>query len=206
MNIDIQALKTITKYKIIYPIIFLILINGGLIFGLFYIGNNLYQKYLTLQTEKDEISTLQSRIELARNNKEIFDGRIDEYNELLEKLIPDEESYFSVITALDALANRTGVTISSYSINLKSTTEEKLTLILTVEGDQDSLNNLLADYLFTSGRLITNEESSIMNESGKQNLSISFNFFHKEYKGTAISIGSVNKKDIQFLDEVKAKL
>jgi hypothetical protein len=206
MNLDIQALKAITKYKIIYPIIFLVLINIGLLFGLFYIGNNLYQKYLTLRTEKDEISILKSRVVLARNNKEIFAGRIDEYNELLEKLIPDEESYFSVITALDALANRTGVTISSYSINLKSTTEEKLTLTLNIEGDQDSLNKLLADYLFTSGRLIINEESSIMNDAEKQNLNISFNFFHKQYKEKAISTAVVNEKDIRFLDEVKAKL
>jgi hypothetical protein len=206
MNLDISALKQITKYKIIYPILLLGIINLGLIIGVFFIGNTLYQKYLSLQTEKDKISQLKSRVVLVRNNKDVFDGRIDEYNEILGKLIPDEESYFSVITALDSLASRTGVTITSYSINLKSTTEEKLTLSLVIDGDQEALNKLLADYMFTSGRLITNEESTIVVDKEEQSLSISFNFLHKKFNNAVISSVVVTKKDIQFLDEVKLKM
>ncbi len=206
MNIDISALKRITKYKIIYPILLLGIIDLGLVIGVFFIGNTLYQKYLSVQAEKDKISQLKSRVVLVRNNKEIFDGRVDEYNEILEKLIPDEESYFSVITALDALANRTGVTITSYSINLKSTTEEKLTLSLVIDGDQEALNKLLADYMFAGGRLITNEESTIAVEEEEQSLSISFNFLHKKFNNTVISSVVVSERDIQFLDEVKQKM
>ena len=206
MNIDISALKRITKYKIIYPILLLGIIDLGLVIGVFFIGNTLYQKYLSVQAEKDKISQLKSRVVLVRNNKEIFDGRVDEYNEILEKLIPDEESYFSVITALDALANRTGVSITSYSINLKSTTEEKLTLSLVIDGDQEALNKLLADYMFAGGRLITNEESTIAVEEEEQSLSISFNFLHKKFNNTVISSVVVSERDIQFLDEVKQKM
>lgn len=206
MNIDIQSLKSITKHKIIYPLIFLMLINIGIIIGLYFMGNTLYQKFLLLQATKDEIAMLKSRVVLISNNREIFKGSLDEYNETLSKLIPDQESYFSVITALDALANKTGVKIAAYSIDLKATTEEKLTLLLAVEGDQAALNKLLAEYMFISGRLITNEESSIILDQEEQTLSISFNFFHKEFKNTQTPATKVTEKDLKFLEEVKSKM
>lgn len=205
MNIDIGYLKSITKHKIIYPVLLLGIINLGIIIGIFFIGKSLYQKFQTLQTEKEEITKLKARIVLVRNNKEIFNDRIDEYNETLGKLIPDQESYFSVITALEQLANRTGVSITSYTIDIKSTTEEKLTLTLNIQGDQQALNKLLSEYMFISGRLITNEESSILLNEVEKNLNISFNFLHKEFKDAVSPASKVTEKDIQFLQDIKNK-
>ncbi len=205
MNIELKSLKSAAKYKVIYPVIILIIIDIAIIFGILTIGNNLYLKYLNLQDEKDDVSKLRSRVVLVRNNKEIFNGRVDEYNNILTKLIPDEESYFSVISALETLAARTGVTITSYTINLKETTEEKLTLSLSISGESQAITKLLREYMYSSGRLLTNDETSIsITEQG--NLSISFNFFHKEFKDAVSPATVITEKDIEFINEVSSKL
>ena len=125
-------------------------------------GLRLYGDYNALQTRSQEIEDARTSVRLIQNNKTLVSQNIDEYNKILEKVIPDKESYFLVITALEQLAARTGVRVVSYSIDLTSTTEEKLTLEVEIVGDLASIENFMKEYHFAGGRLITNERLSFI--------------------------------------------
>lgn len=205
MNIELKSVKTVLKRRSIYPTAMLFLINIAIVIGIITLGNNLFLKYKILETEKDALFKLRSKVVLVRNNKEIFNGKIEEYNIILGRLIPDEESYFSVISALETLASKTGVTIDTYTIDLKSTTVEKLTLSLGISGDPGAINQLLQNYTYVSGRLLTNEKSTFSSDEDQKEVSISFNFYHKPFKD-AVSPGTIiNEKDIQLLEEISLK-
>ena len=110
------------------------------------IGFRLYGDYNALQTKNQEIEDARTSVSLIQNNKTLVSQNIDEYNKILEKLIPDKESYFLVITALEQLAARTGIRVISYTNDLSSTTEEKLTLEVEIEGDLAGIENFMKEY------------------------------------------------------------
>ena len=169
------------------------------------IGLRLYGDYTTLQLRSQEIEDARTSVRLIQNNKTLVSQNIDKYNEILEKVIPDKESYFLVITALEQLAARTGVRVASYSIDLTSTTEEKLTLEVEIEGDLASIENFMKEYQFAGGRLITNERLSL-NLKDLQNTSFSLNFFHKEFQDGVEGSSIAGKNDIKEIDDIASKL
>ena len=169
------------------------------------IGLRLYGDYTTLQLRSQEIEDARTSVRLIQNNKTLVSQNIDKYNEILEKVIPDKESYFLVITALEQLAARTGVRVASYSIDLTSTTEEKLTLEVEIEGDLASIENFMKEYQFAGGRLITNERLSL-NLKDLQNTSFSLNFFHKEFQDGVEGSSIAGKNDIKEVDDIASKL
>ena len=169
------------------------------------IGLRLYGDYTTLQLRSQEIEDARTSVRLIQNNKTLVSQNIDKYNEILENIIPDNESYFLVITALEQLAARTGVRVASYSIDLTSTTEEKLTLEVEIEGDLASIENFMKEYQFAGGRLITNERLSL-NLKDLQNTSFSLNFFHKEFQDGVEGSSIAGKNDIKEVDDIASKL
>ena len=169
------------------------------------IGFRLYGDYNALQTKNQEIEDARTSVSLIQNNKTLVSQNIDEYNKILEKLIPDKESYFLVITALEQLAARTGIRVISYTIDLSSTTEEKLTLEVEIEGDLAGIENFMKEYRFTGGRLITNEKLSLSLED-MQNITFSLNFFHKEFQDGVEGSSVANKNDIKEIEDIAAQL
>src|SRR3990167_1968749 len=169
------------------------------------IGLRLYGDYTTLQLRSQEIEDARTSVRLIQNNKTLVSQNIDEYNEVLEKVIPDNESYFLVITSLEQLAARTGVRVVSYSIDLTSTTMEKLTLEVEIEGDLASIENFMKEYQFAGGRLITNERLSL-NLKDLQNITFSLNFFHKEFQDGVEGSSIAGKNDIKEIDDIASKL
>jgi hypothetical protein len=154
---------------------------------------------------QDKVQEMKATITLIRNNQSIFNGRIEEYNDELKQLIPDQESYFSVISTLEQLASRTGVVINSYSVNLNSTTEEKLTLSVTIEGDENSIQEFIKQYRYGGGRLLTTDGLNITPDD-LQSVTFSLNFYHNEFKDTVSSNSRVTTEDLQKLDEIKTQL
>ena len=169
------------------------------------IGLRLYGDYTTLQLRSQEIEDARTSVRLIQNNKTLVSQNIDEYNKILEKVIPDNESYFLVITSLEQLAARTGVRVVSYSIDLTSTTMEKLTLEVVIEGNLASIENFMKEYQFAGGRLITNERLSL-NLKDLQNITFSLNFFHKEFQDGVEGSSIAGKNDIKEIDDIASKL
>jgi hypothetical protein len=190
------------KYYFIYArIVFCLLLLGGSL----YLGFQAYDNFTQYDAVNTELNTARDNANLIRNNEQILSANIDSYNELLGNLIPDQESYFQVILALENLATKTGVNITSYSIDLTSTTENKLTLQVDIEGTEESLENLLKEYMFISGRLLTNENVTISKkDDGKMKFSI--NFYHSLPDGSASNTEQVTQKDLEFLDSIKQKM
>ncbi len=191
--------KTVFSVSLIL-LLFILVLTAAII-----IGVRLYGKYNDLQGLNQEIEDARTSVRLIQNNKTLLTEKIDEYNEILEKLVPDNESYFLVITALEQLAARTGVSIVSYSIDLSSTTEEKLTLEVEIAGDLPAIENFMREYHFTGGRLITNE-SLTLGIVDLEQISFALNFFHKEFQDGVEGSAIVSENDIKEIEEIAAKL
>jgi len=186
--------------------ILLIAVDVFLIITVGYVGYKLYGYYGQITQIRSEIEVLKNQSLLIKNNKDVLQDSIEEYNALLDKLIPDEESYFQVIAALDQMEQKTGVDISSYSINLEDTTNERMSLSLTVNGSSDALYAFLQKYRYESGRLITNDSVTYTTEPGEP-LNFVIHLFHNAYSGSSIeSSNVVQKEDVDALEEIRQKL
>ncbi len=202
MKLDYSFIKSFLQNKRLYPTLIIIVLDVIVLAVLIYYGLQIRTAYQDMLSAEDKVQEMKATITLIRNNQTVFDGRLEEYNSLLEQLIPDQESYFSVITTLEQLSARTGVTIESYSVNLGSTTEEKLTLTLAVQGTPESLQQFIRDYRYAGGRLLTTESLDI-DPQQLESISISLNFYHNEFKDTVSSESRVKQEDLRKLDEIR---
>ncbi len=114
-----------------------------------------YNKKIT--TLKSELNQLQNK-EILMNTTVPSSTKLDEDLKLLNTLIPDIEDYFSIIYALEKLSQKSNFIITSYNVNVRNSTSEKLKLEVTGSGDSQSFINFLKDYNFGGGRLITSNK------------------------------------------------
>ena len=122
----------------------------------------------------------------------------------MNKLIPDNEDFFSVISAIERLSKETNFVINQYTINLSESTPEKLSLAVTGDGNSETFLKLLENYNFVGGRLITLNTFDF-NNKGVQ-YSLNFNFYHKGVPSQLSNLASIPAKDIQFMREVQSKV
>lgn len=205
MQLNYKVVKAFFQNKNVYPTLVIVVLDLILLAGLIYFGLQLRTTYTNMIASQDKVQKMKATITLIRNNQSVFDGRIDEYNELLEQLIPDNESYFSVISTMEQLSTRTGVIINSYSVNLDSTTEEKLTLSVTVEGTEETLQKFIQEYKYGGGRLLTTDGLDITPDK-LESITFSLNFYHNEFRDTVSSSSRVASSDLELLDEIKIQL
>jgi len=203
-----DKLKLLISKKYISVVLFVLL---DIVFILFlaYLGYKMYGIYTETQALNVEIDQLKSSSLLIKNNKDLLEGNIGEYNILLDRMIPDSETYFQVISALEQLEDRMGVSIESYSINLSETTEEKMSLTLTISGTKESIESLFEYYRYSGGRLITNEELEYSRKDLESTIFI-INVFHAAADTTLSSDGSgsniISTEDIEFIKSIEEKL
>ncbi len=169
--------KRLIKENIFYIVgnVFLFL----LIIIVFYIGfteNAAYNKKNTIL--KSENAVLINKINLINNvvpKSEILDEDI----KFLNSLIPNTEDYFSIIYALEKLSQKTKFSIVSYSVNVATSTSQKLRISVTGIGDSQSFVDFLKDYNFSGGRLITSDKVSLdPNFSGS--IIVDLTFYNKK--------------------------
>lgn len=189
-----------------YPIIGLIVINliliGGVIFG----GFNLTEKYTIYSQLKTETDTLQGQVDLVNENRKIDQDKLDAYNELLTKLIPEEEDYFFVISAIEQLSTQTGFSLSRYSINLSSSTAEKLSLNIDGGGDANSFLRFLNTYQYGGGRLITNENMEFSPQNFRS-VRLSLNFYHRKTPATPPTGNKkITEQDFKLIEDILGKM
>lgn len=203
---DLNKIKAVVLTREFIPIAAFLAVDLVLIIFAAYLGYTAYNKQQEMVQQQYVTEAMKSNADLVQANKSLLSERIEDYNRVLDQLIPDTETYFSVIAAFEQLGARTGVSVESYSINLTETTEEKLSLDLNIIGDLEAIATLLRDYHFVSGRFLTNEEVTL---TFGEDVVIDFtvNLVHKPYVpqlgGVAdITAITINQEDIAQMEKI----
>lgn len=189
-----------------YPLMILwgmnVVLAVVILIGVVQIANTV-QNYIVI---KETTQELQNKVDLVTENRKIDQEELDRMNMALAQLIPDDEDYFLVISALDRLTRQTGFSLTKYSINLSSSTSEKLALSIDGSGDEESFLKLLETYQYEGGRLITNERLEF-SPNNLKSVELTLNFYHK--KPTQV-VDSGNKKitkqDMEFVQSLINKM
>ncbi|PIZ65789.1 hypothetical protein CO051_03770 [Candidatus Roizmanbacteria bacterium CG_4_9_14_0_2_um_filter_39_13] len=190
---------------------FMLFISLDAIFLVFivFLGYKIYGVYNQTVVLKQEIEQMKNATALIKNNKDLLQDNIADYNETLDKLIPDTETYFQVISAFEQLESRLGVSIESYSINLSETTEEKMSLSLTIKGTRENIESFLTNYNYYGGRLMTSEDFSY-SAGNSDSISFDINLFHSlsdaSSSGPSPTDAVISKEDIAFIQGIQKKL
>ena len=206
MKLKVDSLIAILKNKKFAPMIMLAIIDLILLIAILYISFNLFTIYNQVTAVEESIKTDEQTMQLVKENTDVFGSQIDSYNSALNLLIPDDEGYFTVISALEALSAKSGVLIDSYSIDLDSTTQEKLSLDVVIKADSKQLTKFISDYPYISGRLIVNEGLNY-DPSNPISLKFSLNLYHKPYKvdnsdTSTSNTPKIDKGDIKLIESI----
>lgn len=168
------------------------LINQNLVYFLLFGGlvliTALIIPFLTAQIDKGFTDINKSKIEATslQIKQRVLQSVINESKDDIDKdlalvtgLIPDSEDFFSMIYSLEQLSQSTGFIINNYSVNLKKSDSNKLSITVTGLGDSASFLELLRTYNFAGGRLITAEKIGIdpLQHSG---VSLDLNFYNQK--------------------------
>lgn len=202
MQLKRETIKNLFRYKIVYQVIGMYLVVLLLLSIVGYATYSTYTSWNTLRELSNEVDNYKTSVAFISSNRDLLSAKVDDYNKTLEALIPDEESYFSVVAALEKLAEKTGVTIKSYTIDLESTNMSKLSLRVEITGDDESVEKLLNDYKYTSGRLITIEKVELIRTGESVHIFL-FNFYHDQYTvGSSVPQDKLTQKDVQMLEDI----
>ncbi len=182
IKIDYQLRRMLRK-NLVYILTFTILVVSLVIsiivfFSKFNINND------KISSLKSEINGLNKKKELINFKNEVIKGEVDldKINSILTFLIPNEEDYFSIITALDRLSAQTNFIITSYDIILANSTPNQLSIQVEGQGDPNTFIEFLKNYNFSGGRVITLDQVNF--SSGPfSGTKINLNFYSG--KGTA---------------------
>lgn len=157
-----------------------------------------------IDKSKVEVTSLQIKQRVLQSVISESKDDIDQDLALVTGLIPDTEDFFSMIYSLEQLSQSTGFIINNYSVNLKKSDGNKLSITVTGEGDSASFLELLRTYNFAGGRLITAEKIGIdpLQHSG---VSLDLNFYNK-----VATLDTNEKLDFQGsineLNEIRSKV
>lgn len=130
---------------------------------------------------------------------------LDQDLQLMTTLIPDSEDYFSIITALETLSQRTNFRIDSYTINLIASTSTRLSLSVTGTGDSDAFLSFLDNYQINGGRLITAEHIAI-DPSETGSLRLELNFYNKKVSDDVASGSASLAPSLAELNDIKSRV
>lgn len=187
-------------YYILGNIFIFVLIIITIKTGLTEIAN--YKRKITiLEAENIELMNKVTLMNSAVPSSE----KLDQDVKFLNTLIPDAEDYFSVIYALEQLSRKTNFIITSYSVNVKASTTDKLKINVTGVGDSESLIHFLKDYNFSGGRLITSDKVQLdPNFSGS--IIINLTFYNKKTTAANKLETSVKSSTYKELEDLKSKV
>lgn len=130
-----------------------------------------------------KISELEKQIKEYENKSRILNSpfaqsnkqELESYVQILNLLIPNTEDFFSIIYSLETLSKKTGFNISSYTVNLKKSTKDKISISILGTGSQEYFTNFLKSYNFDGGRFITIDSIDLTPQfSGLIKLDVSF--------------------------------
>ncbi len=173
-----RQIKPFFKYALRRNALYFLLI---LLLTIFSIGSALIAPGI-FANNNNKLIALQADIKDLKLKKAILDSSIggnaqgiEEDVKVMNKLIPEAEDYFSIISALEELSTKTNFIVTSYKINVGSSLTNKLSLTVTGSGDEQSFTSFLQQYNFQGERLITIDKIALGKErSGSFSLLLNF--------------------------------
>lgn len=158
-----------------------------------------------INTLTRDVQNLQKRA-LLFNNVFTSETDLDSNVKLLNELVPNMEDYFSVIYALEKLSQKTSFIITSYTIDLKSSTPEKLKLSITGTGDRNAFLKFLSEYNFGGGRLITSDKIELTPQISGQ-IKVDVTFYNKKITSSNNPLTyQISPQLLQELSKLKEKV
>ncbi len=195
-------LKTLLHFKRFYIVLVLYVVLIGYLIGIVIVGVGIFQLFQTYRETEEKVTQMRSTVERVQNNKDILEASIDQYNQTLDMLIPDTETYFAVVTSLEKLVNKTGITLSSYNLDVNQTNEKKLTLQVQIEGNPEQLKHFLETYLYAGDRIITCDQfmvSDIVKGKGQMLLT----FYHVAApQGNNVQVERISPNQIKTIQQI----
>lgn len=208
-EISLKSLKVdfknnVSRYYAIVTIIWILAIifftSAGILSFLAY---NTYiektDRQLTLNSKQGEASYLQTAEEIASEE-------VDAYNQLLARLVPETEDYFSVIASLERLSLRTGLEISRYALDLPEDGAERFTLSVVGTVPLEDLPRFLDTYKYGTGRLVTIDNIQVTN-SAENNVRFNMSFYSKQVDEKTLSrVATLSDEDISLIQEIVTQI
>jgi hypothetical protein len=195
-------IKSLFKTKGFYTVFFLVIIDiilfGLLLYGFFFT----YQRFSSLIQERVALEENRQKAQLVRNNKQQLETDIADYNAVLDRLIPNQESYFQIINAFEKLSLATNLPIENYTINVEDTTSEKISFSLRLTGSSQEVNSFLKNFNYSSGRLIVSDSWSLLNDGTVSTLDFDISMFNAIYAQTG-DIQDVPVISSETIEEIK---
>jgi hypothetical protein len=158
--------------------------------------------YNLTQEASAQRDKLQGEVSYFYLAQQLASSNVDGYNEVLRRLIPESEDYFSIIASLERLSLRTGLKISRYTIDLPENNSDKFTLSIVGTVTPEEFDRFLRTYKFGTGRLVTIENLQITNQTDN-NIRLTMNFYSKQVTtSNLVRVGSLSEKDLQLMSEI----
>lgn len=167
-----------------------------------------FQYFITRQLTEDsrsERNRLEGELSYLNITQEAI-GDVDTYNNILIRLVPESEDYFSIIASLERLSIRTGLQISRYSITLPESGSDKYTMSIVGTIDQSQFPTFLQRYKYGSGRLVTIENMSV-NSQKENNVRLTLNFYSRKVTTSSINrVGTLTSEDLDLMNDIVQRM
>ncbi len=194
-NLIITQVPSLLSIVVIVIITFLLLISLRMYFSL---NEN-------LQMEKNETEKAKLRKQILETSTELIKSEIDEANKFFSMLIPDTEDFFSIISALEIVSQKSGFIITDYMINLAASGKEKVAISVSGVGDSSAFVKFLDAYSFSGGRFATSEKIEFSSSQFKAT-KVLINFYHKKAALSNDVVPKLTRDDLDYLNKIKNKI
>lgn len=172
--------------KLIVTIALLWIVIIGVSVYLFISVQSVMSKHEEVKILEATVSDIEARADNVRRNTTLTAEEMEEFNQKAAQLIPSEESYFSLISAMEQLSQKTGFVLSDYNIDLASEGQNKVAITVKGTGDIEDFLNFLEVYNYAGGRLVTVEQFDVPLEN-PESYNLVLNFYHNISTGETVA-------------------
>ena len=147
--------------------------------------------------------TLRTEVEKLRLKRDVvITFSPTELNRLvttLNTLLPNKEDYFSILTTLENLSQKTGFSITSYTMSIAKKQNDVVQLSIVGEGSSQASLDFMYKYNSQGGRLVTIDKIEYSPNNNK--VSLVLHFYSREYKKSDTkNITGLDKNTIKRLE------
>lgn len=194
-KIFLRHFITLAKINIIYIIAFVVSI---IIFMIYWFK---FQDYLA---QKNQLKILTAQVQDLSQKQRIINSfqpsELDSLIKTLNTLLPGKEDYFSIFSTLQKVSDKSGFTITSYTVNFSEATPEKVGLTINGDGSPAELLSFIQNYKFSGGRLITMDNVEFSPSTTKTALKV--NFYSKNTVPTNADAMRINAKTFDLIKSI----
>lgn len=199
-------LLTIIKQNLFYVISILVMI-AAIVFSFLFFAKLQNENTQKIEELISQIVVLKNKVELIKFKGTLKEEGIDidEVNKVFNQLVPEVEDYFTIMVALEKISQQTGFSITGYAINLKQSSQKKLSLTVSGIGDNRSFLTFLKDYNYVGGRLITIDKIEFSSTLGGGS-KLTLNFYSGKEQGEKdLQKFRMTQKERSFIETVTRK-